>query len=162
MESASLESARLESARLEPTPSQSTPPEPVPPQRASARESPSDVPLLRWFGAPARRGPLTAAATGCGRGPQRKATKVLVSLRLSRHVLAHFRRTGAGWQTRIDALLRYYVAVRGRRERLQALMAAEELVELRRRAKAANGQHSRSRPGATPRQVRRQVRWLGN
>jgi uncharacterized protein (DUF4415 family) len=40
------------------------------------------------------------------RGPQKKPTKQLVSLRLSPEVLEYFRATGAGWQTRIDTALR--------------------------------------------------------
>jgi uncharacterized protein (DUF4415 family) len=40
------------------------------------------------------------------RGPQKAPTKQLVSLRLDRDVLAHFRRYGAGWQSRINTTLR--------------------------------------------------------
>ena len=40
------------------------------------------------------------------RGPQRAPTKKLVSLRLSREVIKHFKATGAGWQTRIDETLK--------------------------------------------------------
>lgn len=40
------------------------------------------------------------------RGPQKTPTKQLVSLRLDRDVLAHFRKTGPGWQARINATLR--------------------------------------------------------
>jgi uncharacterized protein (DUF4415 family) len=40
------------------------------------------------------------------RGPQKAPTKQLVSLRLDRDVLAHFRATGRGWQARINAVLR--------------------------------------------------------
>jgi len=39
------------------------------------------------------------------RGPQKAPTKKLVSLRLSPEVVAHFRSTGPGWQTRIDSTL---------------------------------------------------------
>ena len=41
-----------------------------------------------------------------GRGPNRSPTKKLVSLRLSREVIDHFKSTGAGWQSRIDETLR--------------------------------------------------------
>lgn len=44
------------------------------------------------------------------RGPQRAPTKQLVSLRLSPEVLAHYRATGPGWQTRIDQALKRVVA----------------------------------------------------
>ncbi len=39
------------------------------------------------------------------RGPQKSPTKKLVSLRLSSEVIDHFKSTGPGWQTRIDATL---------------------------------------------------------
>ena len=41
-----------------------------------------------------------------GRGPNRSPTKKLVSLRLSRDVIDHFRSQGPGWQSRIDETLR--------------------------------------------------------
>jgi uncharacterized protein (DUF4415 family) len=40
------------------------------------------------------------------RGPQKAPPKQLVSLRISREVLEHFRATGPGWQTRIDETLK--------------------------------------------------------
>jgi uncharacterized protein (DUF4415 family) len=40
------------------------------------------------------------------RGRQKAPTKQLVSLRLSRDVLDHFRASGPGWQRRIDEVLR--------------------------------------------------------
>jgi uncharacterized protein (DUF4415 family) len=40
------------------------------------------------------------------RGPQKAPPKQLVSLRLSKAVLDHFRATGPGWQTRIDETLK--------------------------------------------------------
>lgn len=36
------------------------------------------------------------------RGPQRALTKQLVSLRISQETLAAYRKTGRGWQARID------------------------------------------------------------
>jgi uncharacterized protein (DUF4415 family) len=41
-----------------------------------------------------------------GRGPGKKPTKRLVSLRLSPDVLDHFKAKGPGWQTKIDETLR--------------------------------------------------------
>ena len=41
-----------------------------------------------------------------GRGPNKSPTKKLVSLRLSREVIEHFKSTGTGWQSRIDETLR--------------------------------------------------------
>jgi uncharacterized protein (DUF4415 family) len=40
------------------------------------------------------------------RGPQKKPTKVAVSLRLTREVVERFKAAGRGWQTRIDEALR--------------------------------------------------------
>lgn len=44
------------------------------------------------------------------RGPNKRPTKEQVALRYSPEVLAYFRATGAGWQTRMDKALREYVA----------------------------------------------------
>ncbi|TEA79916.1 BrnA antitoxin family protein [Allopusillimonas ginsengisoli] len=40
------------------------------------------------------------------RGSQRAPTKELVTIRLSRDVVDHFRGAGRGWQTRIDEALK--------------------------------------------------------
>jgi uncharacterized protein (DUF4415 family) len=40
------------------------------------------------------------------RGPQKRATKHLISLRLDPDVIEHFRARGKGWQARINATLR--------------------------------------------------------
>jgi uncharacterized protein (DUF4415 family) len=40
------------------------------------------------------------------RGPQKKPTKVAVTLRLDRDVLGKFKKRGPGWQTRINEALR--------------------------------------------------------
>ncbi|MDE2030478.1 MAG: BrnA antitoxin family protein [Alphaproteobacteria bacterium] len=39
----------------------------------------------------------------------KKQTKELVSIRLSRDVLAHLRASGEGWQTRLDEALRLLI-----------------------------------------------------
>jgi uncharacterized protein (DUF4415 family) len=44
-----------------------------------------------------------------GRGPQRTPTKKLVSLRLDPDVVIAYRKTGRGWQGRINAVLRQTV-----------------------------------------------------
>ncbi|MDD2720444.1 MAG: BrnA antitoxin family protein [Gallionella sp.] len=44
------------------------------------------------------------------RGPNKQPTKEQVAVRYSPEVLAYFRSTGAGWQTRMDEVLREYVA----------------------------------------------------
>ena len=43
------------------------------------------------------------------RGPQKTATKVPVSIRLSPEVVAYFKSQGEGWQRRIDEALRSHV-----------------------------------------------------
>jgi uncharacterized protein (DUF4415 family) len=49
--------------------------------------------------------PDLSASIRKGRGPNKSPTKKLVSLRLSREVIAHFKSTGPGWQSRIDQTL---------------------------------------------------------
>jgi uncharacterized protein (DUF4415 family) len=50
--------------------------------------------------------PELAASIRRGRGPNKSATKKLVSLRLSGQVLDAYKAKGPGWQSRIDADLR--------------------------------------------------------
>lgn len=45
-----------------------------------------------------------------GRGKQKAPTKVPTTVRLSPEVLEYFRASGKGWQTRLDTVLREYVA----------------------------------------------------
>ncbi len=47
------------------------------------------------------------------RGPQKRPTKQQVSIRFSPEVLAHFRATGRGWQTRMDEALKQWIAEHG-------------------------------------------------
>jgi hypothetical protein len=47
-----------------------------------------------------------------GRGPQQTPTKKLVSLRLDPDVVIAYRKTGRGWQGRINAVLRKTVRTR--------------------------------------------------
>jgi len=44
------------------------------------------------------------------RGPNKRPTKEQVAVRYSPEVLAYFRATGTGWQTRMDEVLREYVS----------------------------------------------------
>ena len=44
------------------------------------------------------------------RGLQKAPTKEQVTLRLDREVLAHFRNSGSGWQTRLGEALRRFVS----------------------------------------------------
>lgn len=43
------------------------------------------------------------------RGPQKKPTKVAVTVRYSQEVVAYFKATGDGWQTRMNEALQEYV-----------------------------------------------------
>lgn len=43
-----------------------------------------------------------------GRGPQKTPTKELISLRVDRDVIAAFRASGSGWQSRANDALRAY------------------------------------------------------
>ena len=60
----------------------------------------------------ARARPASEVAPGLvnawrrSRGPQKKPTKELVSLRIERDVLDRLRATGPGWQTRANDMLR--------------------------------------------------------
>lgn len=45
------------------------------------------------------------------RGPQKAPRKVPVSLRLPPDILAHFKKSGRGWQTKIEAALRRAIDV---------------------------------------------------
>ncbi len=51
------------------------------------------------------------------RGSQKAATKVAVSIRLDREIVAYYRAMGAGWQTRINDVLARSLEQRGRRKR---------------------------------------------
>lgn len=49
------------------------------------------------------------------RGPQKAPTKERITIRLSREVVASFRATGDGWQTRVDAALQDWLARQARK-----------------------------------------------
>lgn len=53
------------------------------------------------------------AATIRRRGPQKTATKISTTIRLSPEVIEHFRARGPGWQSRIDEALKDWVATHG-------------------------------------------------
>jgi uncharacterized protein (DUF4415 family) len=55
--------------------------------------------------------PDIVAAYRRGRGPQKRPTKRLVSLRLDPDVIEHFRERGPGWQARINSTLRKAVGL---------------------------------------------------
>ena len=49
------------------------------------------------------------------RGPQKEPTKQLISIRLSRDVIAKLRASGRGWQARVDEHLREWLGERQRK-----------------------------------------------
>lgn len=54
------------------------------------------------------------------RGPQRKPTKILVTLRYSPNVIDYFRATGEGWQVRVDEALKEWIKQHPRRTRYRS------------------------------------------
>ena len=46
--------------------------------------------------------------------PRSESPKLLLSVRYSREVVEYFKSTGAGWQSRMDSVLRAYVSRRSR------------------------------------------------
>ncbi len=53
--------------------------------------------------------PSLSASIRKGRGPNKSPTKEMVSIRLSKNVIEHFKKGGDGWQTRIDETLQKVV-----------------------------------------------------
>lgn len=77
------------------------------PERVEDPESPYDpndpaAVEAYWKGAAVRRPGQ--------RGPGKRAKKVLLSVRYSPEVVAYFKATGEGWQTRMDDALKEWVA----------------------------------------------------
>ncbi|HMX10332.1 MAG TPA: BrnA antitoxin family protein [Burkholderiaceae bacterium] len=84
------------------------------PGHVSADEDPATVPddwndAFVTHSADELRQAVAARRT---RGPNKNPTKEQVAVRYSPEVLAYFRATGAGWQTRMDEVLREYVSQR--------------------------------------------------
>jgi uncharacterized protein (DUF4415 family) len=72
--------------------------------------------------------PEIVAAYRRRRGPQKAPTKQLVSIRLDRDVVAHFRKPGPGWQQRVNEALRKVA-------RLKPKERARDITELSPRAR---------------------------
>jgi uncharacterized protein (DUF4415 family) len=68
-----------------------------------------DAVVVREGGSPAVRVALDARRPRGQLGPQKRPTKVSVTVRYSPEVVAYFKATGDGWQARMDAVLREYV-----------------------------------------------------
>jgi uncharacterized protein (DUF4415 family) len=75
--------------------------------RAAARSDPDAMPLT------ARQMKAMVPLRRVGR-PKSASTKQLVSVRYSPEVLAFFKATGEGWQSRMDSVLKAYVARQSR------------------------------------------------
>jgi len=71
---------------------------------AAARNDPDAQPLT-----PAQLDAMVPLRSLRGR-PKSDNKKLLVSVRYSPEVVAYFKSTGEGWQTRMDGVLRQYVA----------------------------------------------------
>lgn len=76
--------------------------------RAAAKSDPDAQPLT------AKQMKAMVPIRSVGR-PKSAATKQLVSVRYSPEVLAFFKSTGEGWQSRMDSVLRAYVTRQSRR-----------------------------------------------
>jgi uncharacterized protein (DUF4415 family) len=77
---------------------------------AAARRDPDAQPLTRK-----QLGSMIPLRALRGR-PKSEKKKLLVSVRYSPEVVSYFRATGDGWQSRMDGVLRQYVARQSRRE----------------------------------------------
>ena len=82
------------------------------PATKRAWRDPDDAP--QWSEAMFDRADVYKGATLVRRGrPPVERPKVAVSIRLSADVVARFKATGAGWQTRIDAALAEWLGKSG-------------------------------------------------
>jgi uncharacterized protein (DUF4415 family) len=76
---------------------------------AAAKADPDAQPLT-----PAQLKAMVPTRALRGRPPL-ESKKQLVSIRYSPEVLAYFKSTGDGWQSRMDSVLKEYIAKRSRR-----------------------------------------------
>lgn len=72
----------------------------------------SQAVVVKKGGYPAVEAALAAKRKQGERGPQRSPTKQSVSIRYSAEVLDYFKASGAGWQARMNDVLREWVAKR--------------------------------------------------
>ena len=71
---------------------------------AAAKNDPDAQPLT-----PSQLKAMLPLRSLCGR-PKSESKKLLVSVRYNREVVTYFKSTGEGWQSRMDGVLRQYVA----------------------------------------------------
>jgi len=76
---------------------------------AAAKADPDALPLT-----PTQLNSMVPGRALRGR-PKSANTKLLVSVRYSPEVLEYFKSTGAGWQSRMDSVLKDYVSNKGSR-----------------------------------------------
>lgn len=77
--------------------------------RAAAKSDPDAQPLT-----PKQLKAMVPFRSVAGR-PKSESKKLLVSVRYSQEVISFFRSTGDGWQSRMDSVLKSYVARHSRR-----------------------------------------------
>ena len=76
---------------------------------AAAKSDPDALPLT-----PTQLNSMVPSRALRGR-PKTAKAKLLVSVRYSPEVLEYFKSTGAGWQSRMDRVLKDYVSIKGNR-----------------------------------------------
>lgn len=79
----------------------------IPDERMNYPDCPRTT-VSDWDGAVMKQGSVEVGRVRT-RGPNKRPVKEQVAVRFSPDVLAFFRATGAGWQTRMDAALREWV-----------------------------------------------------
>jgi uncharacterized protein (DUF4415 family) len=83
--------------------------------KAAAKAPSPQAPTIDWSrGAVTGGGGVAATLSAIRRmrGPNKKPTKEQVAIRFDREVLAAFRASGPGWQTRVNAALKEWLARR--------------------------------------------------
>jgi uncharacterized protein (DUF4415 family) len=90
--------------------------------KAAAKAASRKAPVIDWSkGTVTRGGGVAATIEGIRRtrGPNKNPTKEQVAIRFDRDVLSAFRASGPGWQTRMNAALKEWLASRPAKRRAQ-------------------------------------------
>ena len=90
------------------------------PPTAKEKAAWANAVVVKIGGYQAARAALATKRKQGQRGPQHSHTKQSVSVRVSPEVLAYFKASGAGWQTRMNQALCEWVSKRGARQQNQA------------------------------------------
>jgi uncharacterized protein (DUF4415 family) len=80
---------------------------------AAERTKRRNVVVVKGGGPAAVRAALSEKRRQGERGPQRSPTKLPVTVRYSPEIVAYFKATGSGWQTRMNDVLGDWVAKHG-------------------------------------------------